>query len=123
MSQVVKLKKGNKTPKLPKLEEPVIQDDVQIPEQKPMLGNFSMNGKTIHGQNALDRLFSVYKDRDISERGMFNVADKAIRDGYNVTYNAGDNTIQIVDSNGNDITNNYMDGIKAKTTDSLIKRT
>lgn len=123
MSQVIKLKKGNKTPKLPKLEEPVIQDDVQIPEQKPMLGNFSMNGKTIHGQNALDRLFSVYKDRDVSERGMFNVADKAIRDGYNVTYNAGDNTIQVVDSNGNDITNNYMDGIKAKTTDSLIKRT
>lgn len=123
MSQVIKLKTGKKTPKLPKLEEPIIQDTVQIPEQKPMLGNFSRDGRTIHGQNALDRLLNAYKDKDISEKGMFNVADKAIRDGYNVTYNTGDNTIKVTDISGNDITDDYMDGIKAKTTDSLIKRT
>lgn len=123
MSQVIKLKTGKKTPKLPKLEEPVIQDTVQVPEQKPVLGNFSRDGRTIHGQNALDRLLNVYKDKDISEKGMFNVADKAIRDGYNVTYNTGDNTIKVTDISGNDITDDYMDGIKAKTTDSLIKRT
>lgn len=84
-------------------------------------GKFRMNGREISGQRALDNLAAAYAGSDPSERGMWNVAQRAIQDGYTAQYNNGDNSIQVFDTYGNDVTNKYTD-TKASTTDKGIKR-
>lgn len=84
-------------------------------------GKFRMNGWEISGQRALDNLAVAYAGSDPSERGMWNVAQRAIQDGYTAQYNNGDNSIQIFDTDGNDVTSKYTD-TKASTTDKGIKR-
>lgn len=131
MSQVKILKKGSKTPDKETTDK-VINNTVQKDNQQkdnqqkevinPSLGSFSMNGRTIQGQLALDRLFDKYKDVDLSERGMYDVANKAILEGQKVIYNPANNTIQVLDESGNDITGNYTK-IKASPNDSIFKRT
>lgn len=89
----------------------------------PLPGKFTMNGKSLSGQTALDRLWNVYKDTDVSEREMYNMAQRAISDGLEARYNPGDNTIQILDNNGVDVTAKYTaDGLKASPSDSRFKR-
>lgn len=126
MSQVKILKKGSKTPDKETTDKAInntVQKDNQQKEAtSPSLGSFSMNGRTIQGQLALDRLFDKYKDVDLSERGMYDVANKAILEGQKVIYNPSNNTIQVLDESGNDITGNYTK-IKASPNDSLFKRT
>ena len=126
MSQVQILKKGSKTPG-EETTNKAVNNTVQKDDQKkevtsPSLGSFSMNGRTIQGQLALDRLFDKYKDVDLSERGMYDVANKAILEGQKVIYNPANNTIQVLDESGNDITGNYTK-IKASPNDSVFKRT
>ena len=84
-------------------------------------GKFRMNGREISGQRALDNLAAAYAGSDPSERGMWNVAQRAIQDGYTAQYNNGDNSIQVFDVDGNDVTSKYTD-TKASTTDKGIKR-
>ena len=84
-------------------------------------GKFRMNGREISGQRALDNLAAAYAGSDPSERGMWNVAQRAIQDGYTAQYNNGDNSIQVFDLDGNDVTSKYTD-TKASTTDKGIKR-
>lgn len=126
MSQVKILKKGSKTPDKETTDNAInntVQKDNQQKEAtNPSLGSFSMNGRTIQGQLALDRLFDKYKDVDLSERGMYDVANKAILEGQKVIYNPANNTIQVLDESGNDITGNYTK-IKASPNDSIFKRT
>ena len=126
MSQVKILKKGSKTPDKETTDKAInntVQKDNQQKEAtNPSLGSFSMNGRTIQGQLALDRLFDKYKDVDLSERGMYDVANKAILEGQKVIYNPANNTIQVLDESGNDITGNYTK-IKASPNDSVFKRT
>lgn len=126
MSQVQMLKKGSKTPDketTDKVTNNTVQKDNQQKEAtSPRLGSFSMNGRTIQGQLALDRLFDKYKNVDLSERGMYDVANKAILEGKKVVYNPANNTIQVLDESGNDITGNYTK-IKASPNDSGFKRT
>lgn len=126
MSQVKILKKGSKTPDKETTDNAInntVQKDNQQKEvTNPSLGSFSMNGRTIQGQLALDRLFDKYKDVDLSERGMYDVANKAILEGQKVIYNPANNTIQVLDESGNDITGNYTK-IKASPNDSVFKRT
>ena len=126
MSQVKILKKGSKTPDketTDKVTNNIVQKDNQQKEvTNSSLGSFSMNGRTIQGQLALDRLFDKYKDVDLSERGMYDVANKAILEGQKVIYNPANNTIQVLDESGNDITGNYTK-IKASPNDSVFKRT
>ena len=101
MSQVKILKKGSKTPDKETTDKAInntVQKDNQQKEAtNPSLGSFSMNGRTIQGQLALDRLFDKYKDVDLSERGMYDVANKAILEGQKVIYNPANNTIQVLD--------------------------
>ena len=131
MSQVQILKKGSKTPDKETTDKAInntVQKDNQQKDNQqkevtnPSLGSFSMNGRTIQGQLALDRLFDKYKDVDLSERGMYDVANKAILEGQKVIYNPANNTIQVLDESGNDITGNYTK-IKASPNDSVFKRT
>lgn len=126
MSQVKILKKGSKTPDKETTDKAInntVQKDNQQKEAtNSSLGSFSMNGRTIQGQLALDRLFDKYKDVDLSERGMYDVANKAILEGQKVIYNPANNTIQVLDESGNDITGNYTK-IKASPNDSVFKRT
>ena len=131
MSQVQILKKGSKTPDKETTDKAInntVQKDNQQKDNQqkevtnPSLGSFSMNGRTIQGQLALDRLFDKYKDVDLSEKGMYDVANKAILEGQKVIYNPANNTIQVLDESGNDITGNYTK-IKASPNDSVFKRT
>lgn len=89
----------------------------------PTLGKFTMNGKTISGQTALDRLYNAYSSSDFGMRGMYDVAAKAIKDGNEARYNPENNTIEVYDSNGNNVTNQYAQGISASPNDSNFRKT
>ena len=84
-------------------------------------GKFRMNGRELSGQKALDNLAAAFAGSDPSERGMWNIAQKAIQDGNTAQYNTSDNSIQVFDDKGNDITGTYYQG-KASTSDSGLKR-
>lgn len=87
------------------------------------VGKFTMNGRSIEGQLALDRLLTQASAQPGDERGMYSVAQKAIQDGNEAIYDPTNNTIQVLDSEGNNITNDYLDDkIKAKPTDSNFRR-
>ncbi len=81
------------------------------------LGSFRMNGRELDGQLAIDRLAAVYRDLPQNERGMFSVAQRAILDGNTAEYDPTNNTIKVLDKDGNNITFDYTD-TKARTTNS-----
>lgn len=83
-------------------------------------GRFRMNGRELEGQLALDRLASAYASSGARERGMWDVAQRAIQDGHVAQYNAN-NSIQVFDADGNDITRKYTN-TKAGTEDRWLKR-
>ncbi len=89
----------------------------------PTLGKFTMNGRTISGQTALDRLYNAYSSSDFGMRGMYDVAAKAIKDGNEARYNPENNTIEVYDSNGNNVTSQYAQGISASPNDSNFRKT
>lgn len=107
MSQVRKYQSGGNTP----AQEP----------PKPKVGRFTMNGRSLEGQKAVDKILAAY--RNSSDTAMGNMAVKAIQDGNEAKYNSLDNSIQIVDNEGNDITSKYLPkGITAKVSDSAFKK-
>ena len=89
----------------------------------PTLGKFTMNGRTISGQTALDRLYNAYSSSDFGMRGMYDVAAKAIKDGNEARYNPENNTIEVYDSNGTNVTSQYAQGISASPNDSNFRKT
>lgn len=108
MSQVRKYQPGGTTP----TQEP----------PKPKVGKFTINGKSLEGQTAIDKILAAYGNNS-TDTGMGNMAVKAIKDGNEAVYNSLDNSIQIIDSKGNDVTSKYLPkGITAKVSDSNFKK-
>lgn len=86
-------------------------------------GKFTMNGKHLLGQQALERITAAYKLDKNGPKDMYNIATRAIKDGNEAVYDPTENTIQILDNTGKDITTNYVDkGITASINDSAFKR-
>lgn len=84
-------------------------------------GSFKMNGRTIYGQTAIDRLANVYKSLPLDEREMFTVAQQAIQNGDTVEYNPTNNTILVTNADGKDVTSTYT-STKANVNNSRFKR-
>lgn len=80
-----------------------------------------MNGRTIYGQTAIDRLANVYKSLPQDEREMFTVAQQAIQNGDTVEYNPTNNTIVVTNADGNDVTSTYT-STKANVNNSRFKK-
>jgi len=86
-------------------------------------GKFTMNGKHLLGQQALERIAAAYELDKNGPKDMYSIATRAIKDGNEAIYDPTENTIQILDSTGKDITSNYVGkGITASINDSTLKR-
>lgn len=86
-------------------------------------GKFTMNGKSLIGNMALERLAAAYKNKNDAPKDMYSIANQAIKDRNEVVYDPINNTIQIKNNLGEDITSNYIDKrITASANDSEFKK-
>lgn len=75
-------------------------------------GTFIIDGQELSGNDAINAVRSHLGE---TTGGIMN----ALQDGATVDYNSGDNTVSIVDANGNDVLIDYLPaGEKASTLDS-----
>ena len=88
------------------------------PEKK--YGRFFRGSSSLEGKRAYDALFDA--NRNAGGWGMTNMALKAVEAGHDV-YRGSDGSIVIKDSNGNDITEQFIPkGVNATTEDSRFRR-
>ena len=87
---------------------------------KKKFGRFFRGSSSLEGQRAYDALFKA--NQEAGGWGMTNMALKAIEDGNDV-YRGSDGSIVIKDSEGTDITKNYIPkGVNATVEDSQFRR-
>ena len=83
-------------------------------------GRFFRGSSSLEGQRAYDALYKA--NRNAGGWGMTNMALQAVEAGYDV-YRGSDGSIVIKDSNGNDITKQFIPkGVTATVNDSQFRR-
>lgn len=106
----------------PILASVVVADKTPKPEVTPekKYGRFFRGSSSLEGKRAYDALFDA--NRNAGGWGMTNMALKAVEAGHDV-YRGSDGSIVIKDSNGNDITEQFIPkGVNATTEDSRFRR-
>ena len=106
----------------PILGSVVVANKTPKPEATPekKYGRFFRGSSSLEGQRAYDALFDA--NRNAGGWGMTNMALKAVEAGHDV-YRGSDGSIVIKDSNGNDITEQFIPkGVNATTEDSRFRR-
>lgn len=116
MAQVRKYQSGEILP------EAVVTDEAPKSNTTPKkkFGRFFRGSSSLEGQRAYDALFKA--NQEAGGWGMTNMALKAIEEGNDV-YRGSDGSIVIKDSEGTDITKNYIPkGVNATVEDSQFRR-
>lgn len=116
MAQVRKYRSGEILP------EAVVTDEAPKSNTTPKkkFGRFFRGSSSLEGQRAYDALFKA--NQEAGGWGMTNMALKAIEEGNDV-YRGSDGSIVIKDSEGTDITKNYIPkGVNATVEDSQFRR-
>jgi len=102
MAQVKKLKKGS----IIKAQE----------------GTLTIGTKSLSGDTALERILKAANTTDPTERVFFSGAANAIRDGMDVVYDPINYTMDVYDSNNNNVTGQYLN-TAVRASDSRFKKT
>ena len=99
----------------------VITDKISTPtSSKKKYGRFFRGSASLEGQRAYDALFNA--NRNAGGWGMTNMALQAVEAGHDV-YRGSDGSITIKDSQGNDITEQFIPkGVNATVGDSQFRR-
>ena len=72
------------------------------------VGKFTMNGKSLDAQLALERLNKLYANTPGGERGYYAAASKAINEGHEFVYDPSTNTFKVLSGDdGSDITSQF----------------
>ena len=72
------------------------------------VGKFTMNGKSLDAQLALERLNKLYANTPGGERGYYTAASKAINEGHEFVYDPSTNTFKVLSGDdGSDITSQF----------------
>ena len=72
------------------------------------VGKFTMNGKSLSAQLALERLNKLYANTPGGERGYYAAASKAINEGHEFVYDPSTNTFKVLSGDdGSDITSQF----------------
>ena len=111
---------GNLTNQL----EPAVIEAEKTPKpastSEKKFGRFFRGSSSLEGQRAYDALFKA--NQEAGGWGMTNMALKAVEDGNDV-YRGSDGSIVIKDSNGTDITRNYIPkGVTATVDDGQFRK-
>ena len=79
------------------------------------VGKFTMNGKSLDAQLALERLNKLYAGTSSGERGYYTAASKAINEGHEFVYDPSTNTFKVISGDdGSDITSQFTQYIPKK---------
>ena len=99
----------------------VVADKISTPtSSKKKYGRFFRGSASLEGQRAYDALFNA--NRNAGGWGMTNMALQAVEAGHDV-YRGSDGSITIKDSQGNDITEQFIPkGVNATVGDSQFRR-
>ena len=104
---VTKKEEENKDLKKPEVETSKIKETPIQPTKK--VGKFTMNGKSLDAQLALERLNKLYAGTSSGERGYYAAASKAINEGHEFVYDPSTNTFKVISGDdGSDITSNFQ---------------
>lgn len=84
-------------------------------QQTKKAGKFTMNGKSLDAQLALERLNKLYAGTSGGERSYYAAASKAINEGHEFVYDPSTNTFKVLNGNdGSDITSQFQQYIPKK---------
>ena len=104
---VIKKEEENKDLKKSEVETSKIKETPIQPTKK--VGKFTMNGKSLDAQLALERLNKLYAGTSSGERGYYAAASKAINEGHEFVYDPSTNTFKVISGDdGSDITSNFQ---------------
>ena len=104
---VIKKEEENKDLKKSEVETSKIKETPIQPTKK--VGKFTMNGKSLDAQLALERLNKLYAGTSSGERGYYAAASKAINEGHEFIYDPSTNTFKVISGDdGSDITSNFQ---------------